>query len=209
MCSKSCYWKSVTKPELSRRPCPKCGKEFKPRFAEQVTCSRECRTPYNRRPNRACTICGKGFNSKRLTQVTCGRDCGAALRRKERPNEHCVRCGKNLPPNTRVYRYYKYCSKACKKTPQGTRREHAQHGYMQVYIGSRWMQEHRYVMEQDLGRKLMDYETVHHINGDRKDNRIENLQLRMGKHGKGQAFRCADCGSCNIIAERLREHSEH
>jgi HNH endonuclease len=46
--------------------------------------------------------------------------------------------------------------------------------------------EHRYVMEQKIGRKLFPEETVHHINGDRFNNDISNLELFSSRHGPGQ-----------------------
>jgi hypothetical protein len=46
--------------------------------------------------------------------------------------------------------------------------------------------QHREVMETKLGRKLVKGENVHHINGQRADNRIENLELWSTHQPAGQ-----------------------
>lgn len=49
--------------------------------------------------------------------------------------------------------------------------------YKRLFINGRSIDEHRYIMEQFLGRKLKRNESVHHINGNKLDNRIENLTI--------------------------------
>lgn len=60
------------------------------------------------------------------------------------------------------------------------------HGYRMILRGGRYRAEHRYVMEQLIGRELFDDETVHHKNGVRDDNRPENLELWSSSHPQGQ-----------------------
>ncbi len=58
-----------------------------------------------------------------------------------------------------------------------------QRGYIEVKENGKSFKQHRKIMERHLGRPLLATEDVHHINGVKTDNRLENLEvLPHGKH---------------------------
>lgn len=59
-------------------------------------------------------------------------------------------------------------------------------GYVRATIDGKTVFQHRYIMEQHLGRPLVKGENVHHKNGIRHDNRIENLELWITSQPSGQ-----------------------
>jgi hypothetical protein len=58
--------------------------------------------------------------------------------------------------------------------------------YSMAVRKKRYVFEHRLVMARHIGRPLLPEESVHHINGVRDDNRLENLELWSSSHPSGQ-----------------------
>lgn len=82
-----------------------------------------------------------------------------------------------------------------KNNPMGSGRMTNAAGYTSLYLPDHpnankagWVQEHRAVMTEALGRALLPGENVHHKNGVRGDNRLENLELwaTLGSQPSGQ-----------------------
>ncbi len=113
-------------------------------------------------------------NKKALGHYGLCKTCNLPLGRNEGKNGksrngYCIKCNR-----CEVHQSYKggYVNE------QGYR-------VVPTYKG-KTMLEHRLFMEQHLGRELYQDENIHHINGVRDDNRLENLELWSTMQPKGQ-----------------------
>ena len=106
--------------------------------------------------------------------------------------KRCARCNKVFKP----YRAEsKYCSRPCLWSGNGGQNRKPEtwwtnaKGYIEgrVFINDKQIRvkKHRWIMEKHLCRTLLPMEDVHHINGNKSDNRIVNLELlEHGQHSK-------------------------
>lgn len=84
-------------------------------------------------------------------------------------------------------------------------------GYIRLSRGSDCGKlEHVAIMEQSIGRRIRKDEVVHHINGNRSDNRIENLQLmNRAEHCRIHAKDRYAQGLCYDISKETKRGEEH
>jgi hypothetical protein len=151
-----------------------------------------------------CLVCGATFHVKPSKVLNgrgkyCSRSCLAKSRTGERNGRWiggpvectCQECGKTFTkvPAAIAKGEGRYCSVACKGVAQsrltGEKSPHWKgkpksnvNGYIRINrADGNHIFEHRYVMEQHLGRPLRSNEHIHHRNHNKADNRIENLQI--------------------------------
>jgi endogenous inhibitor of DNA gyrase (YacG/DUF329 family) len=144
-----------------------------------------------------CLQCDKDFYREPYLisqgQRYCSKSCADEASRRNQVTKVCPTCGTEFRKSpSQAVRIY--CSKLCEtkaniKRPlgrmyNGRNVKKDNHGYVMIWEPSHprkafhgWQYEHRFLVEKSIGRMLEKSEHVHHINGVKDDNRLENLEI--------------------------------
>lgn len=145
----------------------------------------ECQKPFSVNGAQAKSYAARSGKTRRY----CSFPCYNKARLIEVPTYECAHC--HTVRERRKYQSGSYdystrfCSRACVDAAQ-TKGCVDKNGYMLRRRNGRMVPEHRIVMEELIGRPLTRQENVHHINGQKLDNRSENLEIWNCSQPSGQ-----------------------
>ncbi len=147
--------------------CSKC-REFKSVDDFYVDSSKTRGRSYYCRRCVATSSRGARRRARDRESIPCAGECGRSVWLKKNSSGRCIRCYN------------------ASRAGSGSSRTPTNRGYVTIQHEGRACLEHRVLMEEHLGRKLVRGENVHHKNGKRNDNRLSNLELWVSHQPSGQ-----------------------